>query len=132
MGRMRRFRSCTGRFADPEVVVDGQAAGGKPTVLDAIDPALPADRVVHTVTNTAFGLTAERRVHAYANAFHDNYHLITYRYCNTGNTDGDAAVELPGQRLYGCFGCIATAAVNRPRAYRAMTRSGGATPSTTW
>lgn len=88
-----------GRFPDTEVLVDGQPAGGKEAVLDAVDPALPADRMVHTITHTALGLTAERRAYAYTNEFHDNYHLITYDYCNTGNIDGDAALELPGQSL---------------------------------
>ena len=32
--------------------------------------------------------------------YHDNYHIIEYDYCNTGNTDGDEEIELPNQTLH--------------------------------
>ncbi len=88
-----------GRYPDTVVEVNGQASYDHYEILDAIDPNLPADRMLHTVNNMSMGITVDRKVYAFTNAYHDNYHLIDYQYCNTGNTDGDAEIELPNQTL---------------------------------
>ena len=38
-------------------------------------------------------------MYAYANEFHDDYHVIEYTYTNSGNTDSDEDIELPNQTL---------------------------------
>ena len=88
-----------GRFQDTVVEVNGAPSFYKVAILDEIDPTLPADRMIHNIHHTSVGITVERKIYAYANTYHDNYHIIEYTYCNTGNTDGDEDIELPDQTL---------------------------------
>ncbi len=67
--------------------------------LDRTDAALPAEHGILSDVNTLLGLTISRRVLQFAHESHDNYHVIEYTLVNTGNTDGDAEIELPGQTL---------------------------------
>lgn len=91
------------RYDDTVVEVNGKSSFDNYAVVDAIDPDLPADRMIHTVNNMPVGITVDRKVYAYTNAYHDNYHLIDYNYCNTGNTDADEEIELPNQALRDVF-----------------------------
>ena len=88
-----------GRYEDTMVIVDGLQSFERDTALDEIDPDLPADRMIHNIFNTSLGITADRKIYAYAHPYHDNYHLIEYTYCNTGNTDRDENIELADQIL---------------------------------
>ncbi|MEZ4702780.1 MAG: T9SS type A sorting domain-containing protein [Rhodothermales bacterium] len=92
-----------GRYADTVVEVDGVPSFDKNTVLDDVDPTLPADRMVHSVRNLSMGITVEQKAYAYTNEYNDNYHLIDYAYCNTGNIDEDEEVELPDQTLHDVY-----------------------------
>jgi len=89
-----------GRYEDTVVEVNGMASFDNEAILDEIDPSLAADRMIHNIHNMAVGITTERKIYAYTNEYHDNYHLIEYTYCNTGNTDGNAEIELPNQTLH--------------------------------
>ena len=89
-----------GRYEDTLVEVNGEASFDKEAILDEIDPALPADRMVHNVNNMVMGITVDRKIYAYTNEFHDNYHLKEITYCNTGNIDDDEEIELPDQTLH--------------------------------
>ena len=87
------------RYEDTEVEVDGALAFDKLAIVDEVDPALPADRMVVNRHNVDVGISVTRKIYAYVNQFHDNYHLIEYEYCNTGNIDADDEIELPDQTL---------------------------------
>lgn len=86
--------------APTDVFVDGFLSESlAPMANDAVDPTIPADRMIINEVNTLLGLTVERRILQFAQQFHDNYHVIEYTLTNTGNTDGDAEIELPNQTL---------------------------------
>ena len=84
---------------DTIVEVDGALSFDNVAIVDEIDPALPADRMVHNIHNTLIGITVDRRAYGYVNQAHDDYHIIEYTYTNTGNTDDDEDIELPNQNL---------------------------------
>ncbi|MBX2821035.1 MAG: T9SS type A sorting domain-containing protein [Rhodothermaceae bacterium] len=89
-----------GRYEDTIVEVNGTPSTDNEAVLDDIDPSIPADRMVHTVHNMSMGITVDRKAYAFTNEYHDNYHIVDYRYCNTGNVDDDDEIELPDQTLH--------------------------------
>lgn len=89
-----------GRYEDTVVEVNGELSFDKEAILEEVDPGLPADRMVHNVHNMSMGISVDRKMYAYTNEYHDNYHLIEYTYCNTGNTDDDEEIELPDQTLH--------------------------------
>ena len=92
------------KFDEPAVTVDGLQSFSKPVFsssIDQIDPSLKADRLIYNKFNTLHGITVERRVRAFSQEHHDNYHVIEYVLTNTGNVDGDEEVELPDQTLEG-------------------------------
>ena len=85
--------------SQPAVFVRGGNTFDVLAPVDRVDPEMGADRMVHTVTNTAIGVTMERKAYAFSQQFHDDYHIIEYVYTNTGNVDDDAEIELPEQTL---------------------------------
>jgi hypothetical protein len=87
------------RYEDSEVQVDGALAFGRLAVVDEVDPNIAADRMIINQFNMNMGVSVTRKAYAYVNQFHDNYHLIEYEYCNTGNIDEDEEIELPNQAL---------------------------------
>ena len=91
------------QFEDPSVEVDGLASFDKVTAVDRIDPNIPAERMIENDFNTLVGITAERKIYAWSNRYHDNYHVIETTYTNTGNTDDDDEIELPDQTLTDVF-----------------------------
>ncbi len=87
-----------------DVFVDGFLSESlAPMVVDRVDPDLPSDFVLYTRVNTLLGVTMERTVYQFSQEYHDNYHVIEYVLTNTGNTDGDGAIELPDQTLEGVY-----------------------------
>ena len=89
-----------GRYNDTIVEVNGEPSFDNEAILDQIDPGLPADRMVHNVNNMVMGITVDRKIYAYTNEYHDNYHVKEITYCNTGNIDDDEEIELPDQTLH--------------------------------
>lgn len=87
------------RFEPTEVYVDGFETFGRYVPEHTVDPSIPADRMIHNVVNTYIGLTMERKIYAFSNEHHDNYHIIEHTFTNTGNVDGDEEIELPEQTL---------------------------------
>ena len=82
------------------VTVDGdQSFAAAETVADRVDPSIPSDVMLVSRVNTLLGVTMERRVYQFSQDFHDDYHILEYVFTNTGNTDGDAEIELPNQTL---------------------------------
>lgn len=89
------------KFAPPLVFVDGIQSFSKSVQNDRIDPDLDADREIRTVVNSLIGVTVKRTIKQFSQQYHDNYHVLEYTFINTGNTDADAEIELPGQNLEG-------------------------------
>jgi hypothetical protein len=90
----------TARFRPTQIYVDGNDISAlRINQIDEYDETLKADQVVTNVVRTDFGLTMTRRVMAFSQQYHDNYLIYEYTYENTGNTDADDEIELPGQRL---------------------------------
>ena len=87
------------RYEDTFVEVDGALSFDNVAIIDEVDPGLPADRMVDNIHNMKVGVTTRRRAYAWVNQFHDNYHIIDFEYCNTGNVDDDDDIELDGQTL---------------------------------
>ena len=69
---------------------------------DAVDPNLPADRMIYTEVNSAIGITMKRRAWAFGQEYNDNYHIQEFTLVNTGNQDGDEEIEVE-QTLEGVY-----------------------------
>ena len=88
------------KFEPPTVTVDGVT-----TYLQAVDndldpdPSLPYDRLIINEVNTQLGVTMIRKIYAFSQPFHDNYIIHDVTFVNTGNTDGDADIELPNNTV---------------------------------
>ena len=89
------------KFQPPTVTVDGVESFSKSVQNDQIDPNLDADREIRTEMNTLIGVTVKRKIKQFSQQYHDNYHIIEYTFINTGNTDGDPEIEMPGQDITG-------------------------------
>lgn len=92
-----------GKFEPPLVTVDGVPTSGQPEDLTGIDPSMKADRMLVTVANTAVGIQVTRKIYQFSQQYHDNYHIFEITLKNTGNTDGDAAIEEPSKTLSGVY-----------------------------
>jgi hypothetical protein len=79
---------------DPQVTVDGAQSFRQFVFIDKVDPTLSEDRMIRITANSRVGITVEQRIHAFSQEYHDNYHLIEYKFTNTGNIDRDAEIEL--------------------------------------
>jgi len=88
------------QFPDPVVEVDGLPSFDKVAVVDAVTDTIGADRVLHNIHNMLVGVTVDRKVYAFSNQYHDNYHIIEYTYTNSGNNDADEEIEFPDQTLH--------------------------------
>ena len=91
------------QFEPPLVIVDGVISFEKSVESDEVDPNLPCDRMIINEVNTQIGVTMTRKIMQFSHASHDNYMIYEYVFKNTGNTDGDAEIELPGQTLEGLY-----------------------------
>lgn len=88
-----------GRFPRVQVLVDDDETFNVADDVDEVDPNLPADRMVYSRINTAIGLTIERKVMAFSNEYHDNYHIREYTFTNTGKADATDQVIFPNKTL---------------------------------
>ena len=100
------FRTVS-RFEPPEVTVKlgtGEVLESTDYFVDndAVDPNLPADRMVYAEVNTATGITLKRRAWAFGQPYNDNYHIQEFVLVNTGNMDADEEVEVE-QTLEGVY-----------------------------
>ncbi|MGH7494434.1 MAG: hypothetical protein ACREOO_18840 [bacterium] len=84
-----------GRFLAPTVVVDNEVASQNAfdDLVDEVDPALPADRMIVNTLHTALGITMTRRVMAFAQPNHDNYLVYEYVFKNTGIIDNSGTIR---------------------------------------
>lgn len=91
------------RFERPRVYVDGLETFEKAVTLDAVDESIPSDRMLHSVINTVTGITVEKKIYAFSQEYHDDYHIHEVTLTNTGNTDDDEDIELPDQTMEGVY-----------------------------
>ena len=89
----------TDRIARPQVVVDGNTSYNIPPDVDNVDPTLKPERIIYDSVNTSIGLTMVRKMIGFTQVYHDNYVIYDYTFTNTGNTNADPTIELPGQEL---------------------------------
>ncbi|MCH7858330.1 MAG: hypothetical protein IID14_01370 [Candidatus Marinimicrobia bacterium] len=69
---------------DPEITVDGQKSFFRFVFIDEFDETMKADRMVHNVSTTAVGVDVEQKIYAFSQEYHDNYHIVEYKFTNTG------------------------------------------------
>jgi len=91
------------RFEPPVVRVNGSISFRRWAVVDEIDPALKADRMIYYRNVNRVGIELEQKIYAFDQQFHDNYHIIEYTFTNTGDVDEDEDIELPDQVLNGVY-----------------------------
>lgn len=88
------------KFEPPTIYVDGvNITAPYEGEVDSVNPNIKPDRIVENVVNTYLGLTQKRRILAFSQQYHDDYHIIEYTFTNTGNIDADPDIELEGQTL---------------------------------
>lgn len=88
----------------PAVTVNGEPSF-KPyqsVLVDKFDPNMKADMMIHVVNNNRLGIQMDQKVFGFSQEFHDNYHLIEYKFTNTGNVDADPTIEL-NRKLEGVY-----------------------------
>ena len=92
------------RFDPPRVMVDGNPSFANPEEITAVSDTVKSDRLVVNKVNTVLGLTIERKIYAFSQQYHDNYHIMEYTFTNTGNPDiGLAAKKLTDVMFYWQF-----------------------------
>ena len=91
------------KYPDPNVVVDQLESHRVQVEIDKVDPSLQADRMILNVVNTNLGIKLTKRIYAFSQEHHDDYHIIEMVLTNTGNVDGDQDVELPNQTVEGVY-----------------------------
>lgn len=89
------------KFTPPSIVVNGVSSSLYPAEYDSIDANLLPERMILNEVNTQLGLTMERKIMQFSSLEHDNYIITEYKFTNTGNTNGDGIIELPGNTLNG-------------------------------
>ncbi|MCD6361796.1 MAG: hypothetical protein J7M38_13150 [Armatimonadetes bacterium] len=92
------------RYQPPAIEVDGFRldAPYPMNFSDHVDPSrIPgsADAMVESWINTELGITIHQRVYGFSQKNHDDYLIYEWTFKNTGNTDRDDEIELPGQTL---------------------------------
>ena len=90
------------KFDRPRVLVDGTPSRGTPEEIGGSDPTLKADRMLLTVANTSVGITVNRKIYAFSQQYHDNYHIFDFTFTNTGYTD-ETNVKKLNQTLTGVY-----------------------------
>ena len=91
------------QFEPPVVYVNGYPSRDKTVTIDEINPNLFADRVIINKVNTQLGITMTRKIFQFSQSYNDNYIISEYTFKNTGNVDGDPAIELPSTTLDGLY-----------------------------
>ena len=92
-----------GRFDHPAVFVDGEPASDLDfdDVVEEIDESIKPDRIIYNVVNTSIGITMTRKIMAFSQQYHDNYHIYDYVFKNTGIVDKQGAMH--PRRLEGVY-----------------------------
>lgn len=91
------------RYQPPTIKVGGEFLNDPfPLTGDEVNPdKIPgtADLMLESTVNTVLGVTLYQKVLAWSSADYDDFIIYDWTFKNTGNTDGDPEIELPGQNL---------------------------------
>ena len=87
------------KFEPTVVSVDGTPSYSKDVTIDEIDETMKWDRLIYNKVNTQLGITMERKIFQFSQQYNDNYIVYDYTFTNTGNTDADDEIELPGNNI---------------------------------
>lgn len=87
------------KFEPTFVTVDGIPSYSKDVTIDEIDETMKWDRMIVNTVNTQLGITMERKIFQFSQQYNDNYIVYDYTFTNTGNTDADDEIELPGNNI---------------------------------
>jgi hypothetical protein len=91
-------------FDPPRVNVDGAPSFANPEDIKGISDTVKSDRMLVSKVTTILGVTIDRKIYAFSQQYHDNYHIMDYTFTNTGNPDiGLAAKTLTGLVFYWQF-----------------------------
>lgn len=93
-----------GRYEHPNVFVDGDPATDLQYMddVDVVDETLPADRVLVNVVQTSMGILMTRKIYAFTNKEHSNYHVFEYTFVNNGCYDPECSEQYK-QKLEGVY-----------------------------
>ena len=91
------------KYPDPDVVVDRLDDYRVQVDIDRVNPSLKADRMILNEVNTYLGVKLTKRIYAFSQEHHDDYHIVEMVLTNTGNVDGDEEIELPDQTVEGLY-----------------------------
>ena len=92
------------QFDPPRVFVDGAPSFANPEEIKAVTDTIKSDRLIVNKVTTALGITIDRKIYAFSQQYHDNYHIMDYTFTNTGNPDiGLTAKTLTGVVFYWQF-----------------------------
>jgi hypothetical protein len=92
------------KYPAPTVMVDGgQQLLDESAGIDRVDATMAPDRMIINELNTQLGITMKRVIKQFSQQYHDNYIVYEYTFTNTGNTNDDAVIELPGKTLTGVY-----------------------------
>jgi hypothetical protein len=110
--------SQTAQFETPIVEVDFNQKIQEDYVDGLHSEDVSYDRKLVNVFNSYLGVEYKRTVYAYSQQYHDNYFITEYVLTNTGNTDFDDEIELPGNSIEGLlFGMMPRYATCREAGY---------------
>lgn len=95
--------SKTVRYEPPEVLVDGNETLKEDKAFENVDPSLPSDQMVELKAHTLLGVTLTKRIYAWQQDAHDDYHVQEYVLENTGHVGPDESGELSDQTAEGVY-----------------------------
>lgn len=83
-----------GRISHPDVFVDNVFASDLEydDVVEVIDPDLKADRLLLNRYHTSVGISGVRKIYAYGQQNHDNFHIQEFVFTNTGICSKDESI----------------------------------------
>ncbi len=89
-----------GKFIPTVVKVDGVETNypGQKVTIDSIDTNMPYDQMLYNYVNTQIGVSMERKIYQFSNPYYDNFHVTEYTFYNTGNLDGNDAVDTDAEK----------------------------------
>lgn len=91
------------RYEPTEVIVDGTPSLKEDKSFDEVDSSLPSDQMIELRAHTMLGVTMTKRMYAWSQDAHDNYHVQEYILENTGHVSAEENGELDGQTVEGVY-----------------------------
>ncbi|MEO1944309.1 MAG: hypothetical protein ABGY11_08395, partial [Candidatus Thioglobus sp.] len=76
------------------IIVDGAKSFEKYVFVNEMNSTMSPDRIMEVSNNSRIGITTEATMKAFSQEYHDDYHIVEYKFTNTGNVDGDDDIEV--------------------------------------